>query len=339
MDAGDAVIVRGALERNPQVVEVLLGPFELSGEEVGRRALDDEPLEVDGENRRRLDVDAALVTEERREHHRAREYDDRDDREDAEDDEKLLHRTAKSALSGYPRQATPSLAAITPPAGDIPWDSRSSSPHSEGQVESRRMIATVLFSTSSARPSARRPRRPPLAGSPARASYGRARGDPAPLRHEIATAGDGFLAVFDSPAHALLCAAAIGTPCALDLRSGLRRPHGRGRARGWRRGRDRGPHRCGGRALAGADEILVSGTVRDAEAGSDFGFEDRGRHELRGVAGEWRVYALTQIPEEAVGSLSGPKGVDFLGPRPTSPAGSIVALTWALRRPSSCSLS
>jgi class 3 adenylate cyclase len=45
------------------------------------------------------------------------------------------------------------------------------------------------------------------------------------------------------------------------------------------------------RALAEADEILVSGTVRDIVAGSGIQLSDRGVHLLRGVAGEWRVYA------------------------------------------------
>ena len=59
-------------------------------------------------------------------------------------------------------------------------------------------------------------------------------------------------------------------------------------------------------ALAGPGEILLSGTVRDAEAGSDFGFEDRGQRPLKGVSGEWRIYALTEIPEEEVAALSPP---------------------------------
>ena len=46
-------------------------------------------------------------------------------------------------------------------------------------------------------------------------------------------------------------------------------------------------------ALAGPGEVLVSSTVRDLVAGSDLGFEDRGVAELKGIPGEWRLYAVT----------------------------------------------
>lgn len=125
--------------------------------------------------------------------------------------------------------------------------------------------------------------------------------------HEIATAGDGFLAVFDSPAHALLCAAAIRDAVGgleLSVRCGLHMGEVE------REDGDVGgiAVHIGARvaALAGPDEIFVSGTVRDAEAGSDFGFVDRGHHELKGVAGEWRIYALDHVPEEARAALPGP---------------------------------
>jgi class 3 adenylate cyclase len=38
--------------------------------------------------------------------------------------------------------------------------------------------------------------------------------------------------------------------------------------------------------------VLVSGTVKDLVAGSGFAFEDRGEHELKGVPGTWRIYAV-----------------------------------------------
>jgi class 3 adenylate cyclase len=44
-------------------------------------------------------------------------------------------------------------------------------------------------------------------------------------------------------------------------------------------------------ALAGPGEVLISHTVKDLVAGSGLEFEDRGVHELKGVPGEWRVYA------------------------------------------------
>ena len=46
-------------------------------------------------------------------------------------------------------------------------------------------------------------------------------------------------------------------------------------------------------ALAGPGEVLVSRTVRDLVAGSGIGFEDRGRHELKGLPEEWEILAVT----------------------------------------------
>jgi class 3 adenylate cyclase len=45
-------------------------------------------------------------------------------------------------------------------------------------------------------------------------------------------------------------------------------------------------------AQAGADEVLVSHTVKDLVAGSGLGFVDRGVHELKGIPGEWRLFAV-----------------------------------------------
>ena len=47
-------------------------------------------------------------------------------------------------------------------------------------------------------------------------------------------------------------------------------------------------------ATAGPGEVLVSSTVKDLVAGSGIEFEDRGSHELKGVPGEWRLYAVTR---------------------------------------------
>ena len=46
-------------------------------------------------------------------------------------------------------------------------------------------------------------------------------------------------------------------------------------------------------ALAQPGEVLVSGTVKDLVVGSGIEFEDRGERELRGVPGEWRLYAVS----------------------------------------------
>ena len=45
-------------------------------------------------------------------------------------------------------------------------------------------------------------------------------------------------------------------------------------------------------ALAGAGEVLVSSTVKDLVVGSGLAFDDRGSHELKGVPGEWRLFAV-----------------------------------------------
>jgi formamidopyrimidine-DNA glycosylase len=47
-------------------------------------------------------------------------------------------------------------------------------------------------------------------------------------------------------------------------------------------------------ALARGGEVLVSSTVKDLVVGSELRFTDRGAHALRGVPGEWRVYALAE---------------------------------------------
>ena len=46
-------------------------------------------------------------------------------------------------------------------------------------------------------------------------------------------------------------------------------------------------------SVARAGEVLVSSTVRDLVAGSGIEFADRGMHELKGIPGEWRLYAVT----------------------------------------------
>jgi class 3 adenylate cyclase len=45
-------------------------------------------------------------------------------------------------------------------------------------------------------------------------------------------------------------------------------------------------------ALAGPNEVLVSSTLRDLVIGSGLQFDDRGAHELKGVPGEWHLFAV-----------------------------------------------
>jgi len=47
-------------------------------------------------------------------------------------------------------------------------------------------------------------------------------------------------------------------------------------------------------ALAGPAEVLVSSTVKDLVVGSGFVFKDRGQHQLKGVPGEWQVFAVIE---------------------------------------------
>jgi class 3 adenylate cyclase len=110
---------------------------------------------------------------------------------------------------------------------------------------------------------------------------------------EVDTAGDGFLATFDGPARAIRCAGSVRDAVrrlGLEIRVGLHT--GECELTG---GQVRGiAVHTGSRvaALAGPSEVLVSSTVKDLVAGSGLEFEDRGTHELKGVPGEWHLYAV-----------------------------------------------
>lgn len=112
---------------------------------------------------------------------------------------------------------------------------------------------------------------------------------------EVATAGDGFLAIFEGPEPAILCATAIRDAVrelGLQVRCGIHMGKIDRKADGI-------AVHIGARVAdkAAAGEVLVSSTVRDAEVGSEFGFEDRGLHVLKGIPGEWRLHAVTSTPE------------------------------------------
>jgi class 3 adenylate cyclase len=118
---------------------------------------------------------------------------------------------------------------------------------------------------------------------------------------EIRKMGDGFLATFDGPGRAVRCAQAISEsvkPLGIEIRAGLHAGEielvdgdiaGIGVATGARVG-----------ALAGASEVLVSSTVRDLVAGSSIELEDRGTHTLKGVPGEWQLYAVAATGRLAI---------------------------------------
>jgi class 3 adenylate cyclase len=109
---------------------------------------------------------------------------------------------------------------------------------------------------------------------------------------EIDTAGDGFFATFDGPARAIRCGKAIVESVhgvGLDVRAGL---HTGEVELAGEAVRGIAVH-TGARvaAQAGAGEVLVSQTVKDLVAGSGIQLEDRGTRELKGIPGEWRLYA------------------------------------------------
>jgi class 3 adenylate cyclase len=110
---------------------------------------------------------------------------------------------------------------------------------------------------------------------------------------EVNTSGDGFLAMFDGPQRAIRCAMAIRDAVqalGIQVRAGLHT--GECEIRGDDIG-GIGVH-IGARvsALAGPNEVLVSSTLRDLVIGSGLEFEDRGTHELKGVPGEWSLFAV-----------------------------------------------
>jgi class 3 adenylate cyclase len=165
---------------------------------------------------------------------------------------------------------------------------------SRGLVEVDRVLATVLFTD--------------IIGSTERvASLGaRAWRDlldrhHAVVREEIRrhrgeeqdTAGDGFLATFDGPARAVRCASSVREAVrglALDIRAGLHTGEC-----------ERVDDKVAGIAVhtgarimaeAGPSEVLVSSTVKDLVAGSGLAFRERGTRQLKGIPGEWRLFAV-----------------------------------------------
>jgi pimeloyl-ACP methyl ester carboxylesterase len=113
---------------------------------------------------------------------------------------------------------------------------------------------------------------------------------------EIDTAGDGFFASFDGPARAIRCARAISEgvrELGIEIRAGLHTGEC-----------ERIDRKVGGIAVnigarvaaeASPGEVLVSSTVKDLVAGSGIEFRDRGVAELKGVPGEWRLFAVGRL--------------------------------------------
>src|SRR5262249_11182622 len=111
---------------------------------------------------------------------------------------------------------------------------------------------------------------------------------------ELDTAGDGFFAAFDGPIRAIRCATTIRASVrdlGLEVRAGLHTGECE----------IVGEKLCGLAVNIGArvaaqaqpGEVLVTSTVKDLVAGSDIAFAERGPAELKGVPGEWQLFAVS----------------------------------------------
>ncbi len=125
---------------------------------------------------------------------------------------------------------------------------------------------------------------------------------------EVDTAGDGFFASFDGPARAIMCACSIidaVREIGLEVRAGLHTGECElidGKAAGI-------AVHTGARVASNAapGEVLVSSTVKDLVAGSGIQFVARGTHELKGIPGEWQLYAVCRKSHTAdPGAPAGP---------------------------------
>jgi class 3 adenylate cyclase len=111
--------------------------------------------------------------------------------------------------------------------------------------------------------------------------------------HEINTWGDGLVATFDGPARAIRCARAMHErlrPLGLQIRVGLHT--GECELKGTDVSGLAVNIAARVAALAGPDEVIVSSTVKDLVAGSGLQFAERGAYALKGVPGEWRLFAV-----------------------------------------------
>ncbi len=120
------------------------------------------------------------------------------------------------------------------------------------------------------------------------------------------TAGDSFLAIFDGPARAIRCACAISESVrqlGVEVRAGLHT--GECVVAGDLFGGIAVHTGARVASLARAGEVLVSSTVKDLVAGSGISFLDRGVHILKGVPGQWRLFAVEEGPPGKLGGAFG----------------------------------
>src|SRR5215212_7898666 len=108
----------------------------------------------------------------------------------------------------------------------------------------------------------------------------------------VKSTGDGILALFDRPGRAIRCATGLRDrlrDSGVEIRAGVHT--GEVQLRGGDVG-GIGVHVAARVTAAAPGEVLVSSTVHDLVAGSDYVLEDRGPHALKGVGGEWRLFAV-----------------------------------------------
>ena len=110
---------------------------------------------------------------------------------------------------------------------------------------------------------------------------------------EVKATGDGFLATFDGPARGIRCALELHDALAklgIEVRAGLQT--GEVEVRGEDVGGIAVHIAARVQAAAVPGEVLVSRTVTDLVVGSGIAFVDRGDHALKGVPGEWQLFAV-----------------------------------------------
>jgi class 3 adenylate cyclase len=214
-------------------------------------------------------------------------------------------RTIRLAQGQYLAEHIPGARFVELPGDDhIPWVADMDAIVDEVEMfltgarratESDRVLATVLFTD--------------VVGSTEKAAalgdkrwhelldnyYSLARRELTRFRgREVDTAGDGFFAAFDGPARAIRCAEAISKgvrPLGIEVRAGLHT--GECEVIGEKVGGIAVHIGARVASLARAGEVLVSNTVKDLVAGSGISFEDRGTQTLKGVPGDWRLFAVT----------------------------------------------